>query len=115
MAAATSLRRYARFVRPVLTPTGRAGVLRALPHLPNIARLYWRLFRDVRVGLFPKAILVAGVVYVVSPIDLVPDWLLVLGQLDDLAIIFLAARAFLRACPADVVAEHVDRLAGRRA
>jgi len=113
MAAVTSFRRYARIVKPVLSPTGRAGVLRALPHLPSIARLYWRLFRDVRVGLWPKAILVAGVAYVVSPIDLVPDWFLVLGQLDDLAIFLLAARAFLRACPVEVVGEHVDRLAGR--
>ena len=113
MAAETSLRRYKRIVKPVLSPDARPGILRALPHLPNIVRLYWRLFRDVRVGLWPKAILVGGLVYVASPIDLVPDWILVLGQLDDLAVFLLAARAFLRACPPEVVQEHVDRLAGR--
>jgi uncharacterized membrane protein YkvA (DUF1232 family) len=114
MVAVTSLRRYARIVKPVLTSGGRAGVLRALPHLPNLVRLHWRLFRDVRVPLWPKALLVAGVVYVASPVDLLPDWLLVLGQLDDLAIFLLAVRTFLNGCPPHVVQEHVDLLAGRR-
>jgi uncharacterized membrane protein YkvA (DUF1232 family) len=114
MAAVASLRRYARIVKPVLTPTGRAGVLRALPHLPNLVRLYWRLFRDVRVPLWPKALLVAGVLYVVSPVDLLPDWLLLFGQMDDLAIFLLAARTFLQGCPRHILQEHVDTLAGRR-
>jgi uncharacterized membrane protein YkvA (DUF1232 family) len=113
MAAVTSLRRYARIVRPVLSSDGRAGVLRTLPHLPSLVRLYWRLFRDPRVPLWPKALLVAGLLYVASPIDVVPDWLLVLGQLDDLAVFLLAVRAFARGCPPDVVREHVDALAGR--
>jgi uncharacterized membrane protein YkvA (DUF1232 family) len=111
MAAVTSLRRYARIVRPVLSADRRTGVLRALPHLPKLARLYWRLFRDARVPLWPKALLVAGLLYIVSPIDLVPDWLLVLGQLDDVAVFLLAVRAFAKGCPQHVVQEHVDALA----
>jgi uncharacterized membrane protein YkvA (DUF1232 family) len=113
MGAVTSLRRYARIVRPVLSPDGRAGVLRALPHLPKLVRLYWRLFRDARVPLWPKALLAAGLLYIASPFDLLPDWLLVLGQLDDVAIFLLAVRAFARGCPPHVVQEHVDVLAER--
>jgi len=113
MLAAASLRRYARIVRPVLAPAGRAGVLRSLPHLPKLVRLHWRLLRDVRVPLWPKLLLVAALAYVVSPIDLLPDWLLGLGQVDDLAVVLLAARTFLQGCPPHVVREHVDVLAGR--
>jgi len=52
--------------------TGRA--FQVLLHLPNFARLYWRLFRDRRVPILPKALLVLTLVYVVSPLDLVPDF-----------------------------------------
>jgi len=38
----------------------------------TLVRLYWRLFVDRRVGLAPKAILVAGLVYFICPLDLIP-------------------------------------------
>lgn len=86
-------------------------VFRLLWHLPNFAKLYWRLFRDPRVSLRAKAVLVAAVCYVISPVDLVPDLLLpLLGRLDDLAVLFFAARWFLALCPPDVVQERVKEL-----
>ncbi len=41
------------------------------------------------------AIVVLGIVYVVSPVDLIPDFIPVLGQLDDIAALALVARAML--------------------
>jgi uncharacterized membrane protein YkvA (DUF1232 family) len=82
--------------------------LRFLLHLPNFARLYVRLFRDRRVPLFPKALLVAALVYVLVPFDLLPDWLLpFVGGLDDVLVVTLALRAFIPLCPRAVVEEHV--------
>ena len=90
----------------------RARVLEILTHLPSFIRLYWRLFRDARVSLWPEALLVAALAYVALPFDLIPDAIPGVGEIDDLVILIAAARWFLQWCPADVVQEHaraIDR------
>jgi hypothetical protein len=52
-----------------------------LLHLRNFARLYWRLFRDRRVPILPEALLVLTVVYVVSPLDVIPDFIAVIDEI----------------------------------
>jgi uncharacterized membrane protein YkvA (DUF1232 family) len=85
--------------------------LRFLLHLPNFVKLYWRLFQDSRVPILPKALVVLAIAYVVSPLDLLPDWTIpLLGELDDIAIVMLALRAFIPLCPRHVVEEHVQRI-----
>lgn len=82
--------------------------LKMLLHLPNFVRLYWRLFTDKRVSVIPKAILVAGVVYLVVPWDVLPDFPLVgFGQLDDVAVLIGALQLFIRLAPRRIVEEHV--------
>lgn len=82
---------------------------RALLHLPNFIKLYVRLFQDKRVPLFPKALIVAAIVYALSPIDILPDLSIPgLGYIDDVALIILALRAFVPLCPRNVVDEHVQ-------
>jgi len=82
--------------------------LRFLIHLPNFVRLYWRLLKDKRVPLFPKALLIGAIVYAVSPIDLIPDISIpFVGVIDDLAFLALAFRFFIPLCPRVVVEEHV--------
>lgn len=71
------------------------------------ARLCARLLADGRVPLGPKLLVVGALLYLIAPLDLVPDLALPgLGQLDDIAVLWLAARALVRLAPADVVAEH---------
>lgn len=82
-----------------------------LLHLPNFLRLFWRLLKDPRVGLAPKLLLLVMVVYVLMPVDFLPDFLVPLGQLDDLLVIFLGLRGFVRLCPKEVVREHVRVIA----
>ena len=48
--------------------------------------------------------------YLAMPIDLVPDFIPVLGQLDDAFVVALALRAVLRGAGADLVAEHSPRI-----
>lgn len=75
-------------------------------------RLSWALLTDNRVPFPIKFIPLVAFLYVLSPIDVVPDFLPVLGQLDDLGILMTALTAFNSMAPGDVVAEHLARLRG---
>ncbi len=87
---------------------GLFALLRRLPYFPQVVRLVWRLWRDPRVPLLLKGMLLAVAFYVLSPLDLLPDFLFpVLGELDDLTLLCLAIHAFLRWCPKTVLAEHL--------
>jgi uncharacterized membrane protein YkvA (DUF1232 family) len=69
-------------------------------------RLALRLVREPRVGLLVKTLPLFAAVYVISPLDFVPDVIPVLGQLDDLGILLISLEIFLKLCPADTVAFH---------
>jgi uncharacterized membrane protein YkvA (DUF1232 family) len=66
---------------------------------PNYARLAWRLGRDERLTRARRAALLAGAAYLVSPIDLVPGFIPVAGQLDDAVVVLLAIRHALTGLP----------------
>ncbi len=76
-------------------------------------RLTWRLLKDPRVPIWKKAIPFLGVLYVLSPIDLIPDMLIGLGQIDDLGLMLLSMRMFESSIPADILAQHRAVLEGR--
>lgn len=76
-------------------------------------QLTWRLIRDPRVPLWSKAIPFLGIAYVLSPLDIVPDFLIGLGQLDDLGIILGGMRLFEAVVPGYVVDEHRAEIARR--
>lgn len=73
-------------------------------------RLIWRLFKDRRVPIWMKAVPFVSLVYLLFPTDIVPDILLGLGQLDDMAVIALGLRLFVELSPPAVVQEHLDAL-----
>jgi len=78
-------------------------------------RLAVRLVREPRVPLLTKALPLGAALYVVSPLDLIPDVVPVLGELDDLSLIVIAVMFFLRLCPAAAIAFHRTAIAqGRR-
>ncbi len=85
-------------------------ILKLVRHLPQFAKLFWRLFRDRRVPFRAKAVLLGAVLYVLLPIDLLPDILPFIGVADDITVMLLAGRWFLSLCPVDVVQEHVRLL-----
>ncbi len=88
----------------------------ALTQLVRTLRLVWRLLNDSRVSTLPKLIIPAALVYLLSPIDVLPDFILGLGQLDDLGVILLSIGLFIEFCPDPVVAEHRRAIArGARA
>lgn len=91
-------------------PTRNAGAASDLHPLDRV-HLAWRLFRDPRVSPGLKTWVPAFcALYVLSPIDLIPDVFIGLGQLDDLGVIGLAMAALtlvLRFAPREIVAEHL--------
>jgi uncharacterized membrane protein YkvA (DUF1232 family) len=87
---------------------GRAA---ALP-LRRKLRLAGRLLADRRVPLRARAILPALVLYLAMPLDIIPDFIPVVGYLDDVLIVLAAAWLFLRLVPPSVLEEHVAALEG---
>ncbi len=77
-------------------------------------RLAWRLWNDGRVPGWVKLIPVAGLLYLLSPIDLVPDLMLPgLGEVDDVVLLLLALKMFVDLSPEGVVREHLEELVGK--
>jgi uncharacterized membrane protein YkvA (DUF1232 family) len=91
--------------KPVVASPG------ALAQIVRTLRLVWRLLNDPRISLFPKLIPLAAVLYVLSPIDLLPDLVLGFGQLDDVGISMLGIALFIEMCPRAIVDEHRAALA----
>lgn len=61
--------------------------------LKSMAAL-WPLMRDPKIPFWAKAAIPAiAAAYVISPVDLIPDFLLGVGQIDDIGVILLAATA----------------------
>jgi uncharacterized membrane protein YkvA (DUF1232 family) len=74
--------------------------------LPNLLMLFKGLLSDPRVPRRSKALLALGAMWVASPIDLIPEFIPVLGPLDDAVVAALILRHLLRTAGRDVVAEH---------
>jgi uncharacterized membrane protein YkvA (DUF1232 family) len=76
--------------------------------VPNLSKLLFRLLKDKRVSRKRRLAMTLVGAYVASPIDLVPDFIPVLGTLDDLLVLAFAVDYLLDAAPPGVVEEHWD-------
>jgi uncharacterized membrane protein YkvA (DUF1232 family) len=91
----------------VLYALGRRTQARELATLiPNLLVLFRGLLRDPRVTRGSKAWLWFAVVWLVSPIDLIPEFIPVLGPLDDAVVAALVLRHVMRRTDRAVLAEH---------
>jgi len=101
-----------------------ARVRELVRFVPDLGKLFLRLARDSRVPPLRRLGLVFLGAYLISPIDLIPDFIPGIGQLDDAALAAVALRGVVRSAGPEVVAEHwpgssralnvVLRLAGYR-
>ena len=90
-----------------LAVMGRREDARALAgFIPDCVVLVKRLLRDPRVPRRRKLLLALLVVYLASPIDLVPDFVPVAGQLDDAIVAALVLRAIVRGGGEELLREH---------
>jgi uncharacterized membrane protein YkvA (DUF1232 family) len=86
-------------------PRDEFGAL--IRRLPSYARLAWALARDPRLSRARRAAVLAGAAYVLSPIDLVPGIIPVVGQLDDVAIALGVIRLALNGLKPEYRAEKL--------
>ena len=106
----------------VLIAIGRRSQARKLATLiPNLLVLFRGLLRDPRVPRSAKLWLGFAVVWIASPIDLVPEFIPIAGPLDDAIVAALVLRHLLRKTDRSVVFEHwrgepatLEAIVGRR-
>lgn len=77
-----------------------------LMFLPNMVMLLGRLLKDARVPTAEKALFLGAIVYVISPIDLIPDMLPFIGQVDDLYVVALTLLRLVNRTDESVVRQH---------
>jgi uncharacterized membrane protein YkvA (DUF1232 family) len=102
-------------IRPdeVLPPEGRSLQTRQLVTdavwmMPNIIKLISRLLRDPRVPRRAKISLGLSLAYVISPIDIIPEVIPVVGWADDVIIVMFAIDSLIERAGEEVIAEHWD-------
>ena len=103
-------------VRPdeVIPPQGGAGIqarqlaVDAALMLPNLIKLLSRLLKDPRVPRRSKILLGASFAYVLSPIDLLPEFIPVAGVLDDILLVAFALNHLIERAGEEIVVEHWD-------
>jgi uncharacterized membrane protein YkvA (DUF1232 family) len=93
---------------------GSSGSPGALSDLLREVQLAWRLFFDPRTPIYIKVIPLLIIAYILFPIDLVPDPVLGLGQLDDLGLFILGVTLIRNLAPQHIVQEHTNPKAGRQ-
>ena len=95
---------------PRTRSAARAGAKRTLldviRQIPSYLRLLGGLVVDRRVSVVDKALLVAAVAYIVSPLDLIPDFIPFLGEVDDIFLLMTALERLIANAGEDVVADH---------
>lgn len=77
-----------------------------LMFLPNMVMLLGRLLKDARVPAAEKALFLAAIVYVISPLDFIPDVFPFIGQVDDLYVVALTLLRLVNRTDESVVREH---------
>jgi uncharacterized membrane protein YkvA (DUF1232 family) len=85
---------------------GLSSLMRIWPRL----KLVYRLLLDARVPIYLKLLPFAGLLYLISPLDFIPDVIPILGQMDDLGVIMLSMTMFVKMCPPYLVALHRQAL-----
>jgi uncharacterized membrane protein YkvA (DUF1232 family) len=95
----------AQVLKPV--PGERSGFRDMLFLLPDMSVLLFRLMRDARVPVSSKAVAVLGAAYLLSPVDLMPAFLLgPIGLVDDLIVVAAVLSRMLNRVHPDVVRSH---------
>ena len=84
----------------------KRSVLRAIRQIPSYLRLLLGLVADSRVSKFDRLLVLAAAVYMVSPIDFIPDFIPFLGEVDDLFLLMTALQRLVAHAGPSVLMDH---------
>lgn len=84
----------------------RRSLTRTVARIPQYLRLFGGMLRDPRVSRLDRALVFGAIAYVVSPFDLIPDFLPFLGQVDDLFLVATAVTRLFERAGRTVVLDH---------
>ncbi|MDD4237889.1 MAG: YkvA family protein [Desulfotomaculaceae bacterium] len=81
-------------------------IMEFIKEIPSFVKLMYRLVKDPRVSTADKAILGVAIAYIFSPLDIIPDFIPFLGQIDDAYIVAIALQRLLNSAGEDIIKEH---------
>src|SRR5213075_2993329 len=88
----------------------RAGakrtVMGAIRQLPNFLRLLYGLITDSRVAMLDKLLVGGAIAYILMPLDLIPDFIPFLGEVDDIFVLVLALQRLIANAGRAVLLDH---------
>ncbi|WP_123052854.1 DUF1232 domain-containing protein [Clostridium sp. JN-1] len=87
-------------------PNSYEDIIQYAMFIPDITILLWKLFKDKRVKSTIKIMLAGAVAYLASPIDIFPDFIPFIGQIDDVVIIFFILNCIINEIPQKIILEN---------
>jgi uncharacterized membrane protein YkvA (DUF1232 family) len=87
-------------------PAQKRTIVSTMKELPNFLRLIGGLLTDVRVSTTDKLLVAGAIGYVFLPMDLVPDFIPFIGEIDDVFLLVLALQRLIANADRSVVLEH---------
>ncbi len=81
-------------------------VMDTIRQLPNYVRLLFGLLRDRRVATVDKLLVGAAIAYIIAPVDLIPDWIPFLGEVDDVFLLVTALQRLIANAGRTVVTQY---------
>lgn len=110
MASLAHPRRGTRRRKTTVEGTPRTGAKRTVMYyikqFPAYLRLLAGLLTDPRVALLDKLLVAAAMVYIIMPIDLIPDFIPFLGDIDDLYVLIFALQRLVSHAGRRVLLSH---------
>lgn len=109
MTVPKSARHKARRPREV-EGTPRTGAKRTVMgyvgEIPRFLGLLWGLITDPRVAIIDKLLVAGAIAYIIAPIDLIPDFIPFLGEVDDVYLLVLSLRRLMENAGRSVLLSH---------
>lgn len=80
----------------------------SLLFIPNLLKLLYRLLKDETITFTDRALVVAAITYVLSPLDFLPDMIPFLGQVDDILLVALVLKRLMDSVSSEVLISYWD-------
>lgn len=81
-------------------------VLHYIRQLPSFVRLLFGLIRDPRVAMLDKLLVFGAIAYIITPIDLIPDFIPFIGEVDDVYLLVIALQRLISNAGRVVLLDH---------